>query len=349
MTDVINQSMYPMEVVERLFWHARRYHCISIKASFGFAPDGRLLPLRTPSAIEHDEVWSGQPMRSSLVHPGDLIPFKPRTDILVVGTAVPPKGRPQPHWDARLAFPGGEKRLRLFGPRAWRHSLLSGWSLSAPEPTQAVSLQYENAYGGVVDAAKQQFEEGEFYPENPFGCGYLGRARPRTEQDYRAPQIEAWNGAISRLGKDVPVGGFGPVPGFVPSRAKYMGTWERDGQPTVSAGVPSDMDMRYWNTAPEDQQIEGELEPGAVIRLDGMTERGQLALTLPHIKALSIAQMRTGRRLPEDLSLDTVLIDLDRKQLQLRYHGIREADAEIESIRVVCAPTKPIGEVHTHG
>lgn len=209
MTVIVNQSLYPLEVVQRAFWHGRLYHCMSIKACFSFSECGQLGALRKAPEVEQNEVWRGRPMRSSLLHPGDLIPFKPNTDVLVVGAAVAPNERPTRRWEAALRFPGGEKRLRLCGPRAWRHSLLSGWTLSEPEPAARVQLIHENAYGGVVDDTLEHFDEGAYFPSNPFGCGFIGNTRPDTQQEHRAAQIEAWDGAIVRFGTHVAVGGLG--------------------------------------------------------------------------------------------------------------------------------------------
>jgi hypothetical protein len=342
MTVIVSQSLYPVQAVERAFWHGNRYHCISAKVTLGFDEHGRLSELLRQPAFDLDEVWRDRPMRSSLLRPGDLIPFKPRTDVLVVGTARPPGGKATAQWDASLNFKGREKRLRLFGPRVWRHSLLSGWILSAPAPTEGVALLYENAYGGVIGPAREQFEEGEFYPDNPFGCGFVGRSRPDTQVEHRAAQIEAWNGAITRFAKDVCVGGFGPIPGFFPTRAKRMGTydaaWEKEHKPNI----PLDMDMRFWNCAPDDQQADGYLRERDEVVLEGLTGGASLRLAMPPFTAMTVAHYQDKHNEAGQLRLDTVQIDLDRKQLSLRYHRIIAMDERMDRISVHCAPHKPL-------
>jgi hypothetical protein len=349
MTVIVSQSLYPVQAVQRAFWHGNRYHCISAKVTLSFDEHGRLGELQRQPEFDLDEVWRGRPMRSSLLRPGDLIPFKPHTDVLVVGTARPPGGRPTAQWDASLKFQGREKRLRLLGPRVWRHGLMSGWTLSAPEPTTGVELLHENAYGGVTDPAKEQFEEGEFYPDNPFGCGFVGRSRPDTHIEHRAAQIEAWNGAITSFGKDVPVGGLGPIPGFFPERTQHMGTWDEAWEKEHKPNIPLDMDMRYWNCAPADQQARGFLRERDVVVLEGLTGTSPLRLVMPPITAMTVAHHLDKRNEAEQLRLDTVLIDLDRRQLMLRYHRIVAVDPNIDRISVHCAPHRPVSAEVGHG
>ena len=349
MTVIVNQSLYPVQAVERAFWHGNRYHCISAKVTLGFDERGQLSEVLRQPRLELNEVWRDRPMRSSLLHPGDLIPFKPTTDVLVVGTARAPDGKPTRSWNASLRIPGREKRLRLFGPRVWRHSVMSGWTLSAAAPTTSVALLLENAYGGVIDPAKEHFEEGEFYPDNPFGCGFVGQTRPDTSREHRAAQVEAWDGALIHFGKDVSVGGLGPVPGFFPVRARHMGTrdaaWEKDHKPNI----PLDMDMHYWNCAPEDQQAERYLSEGDRIEVTGLTPRGHLSLAVPGFSAMTVAHFEDRHNEAKTMRLDTVIIDLDAGQMALRYHRIAAFDERIDRINVHCAAHRALNAEAPHG
>jgi len=346
MTAVISQSLYPVQAVERRFWHGNRYHCVSAKVTLAFDDQGRLSQTERQPPMALDEVWHGTPMRSSLRHPGDLIPYKPVTDLLVTGTARPPGGRAVAAWDASIGFQGRSKRLRLTGPRAWEHRLVSGWTLGDPSPTDGVALLYENAFGGVDDPARATFEDGEFHPANPFGTGFVGRRRPDTDRVIPAPQIEAFNGAVGALGKPVAVGGLGPIPGFFPDRARHMGTW--DGlQP--DQGMPLDMDMHYWNCAPADQQADGHLREGDEIELRGLAGVESLVIAMPGFTAMTVAHFTDGPDQATTMRLDTVEVDLDRRTLGLRYHRIVAVDERMERISVHCAPHRPLSGERLHG
>lgn len=344
MTTIKSQSLYPVQGVERRFYYGRRYHCISTKVTLQWDTRGRLRSVPLQPEIERDDVWYGREDRSSLRVANELLPFKPTTDVLVVGSVSPPDGRPASRWAGALLIGNREKRLRFCGPREWRHGLVSGWTLSEPEPCTQVALRYENAYGGVSDSTQEQFAEGEYYPPNPHGCGFVGKGRLDTSRTYRAPQIETWDGTVTHPGHDVAVGGFGPLPGYVPDRARYIGNW--DG---CSDGIPLDMDLRYWNVAPADQCSDEYLKPGETISLVGMRPGDPLTLAMPPIEPALLLERSDRSREAQRMNLDTVTVDLDNQYLVLRYHGIVEFSDELDRVLVFCAPNQPLSGEVRHG
>src|SRR5689334_358370 len=69
---------------------------VAVRVTFDLAPDGRLSlaeeqlpPLLAPE-------YFGEPGKSSLRYDSDLLAAKPETDLLVVGSAYAPRGRPTP-------------------------------------------------------------------------------------------------------------------------------------------------------------------------------------------------------------------------------------------------------------
>lgn len=344
MTVVVNQSLYPVQAIEHRFYHGNRYHCVSAKVTLRWDDDGRLHPVPRQPEIAREDVWLDQPERSSLVIASELIPYKPTTDILVTGSVRSPEGRPMRSWAGALIVNGREKRLRFHGPREWRHSLMSGWTLSEPEPCMQVALLYENAYGGVCDPARTEFDEGDYYPDNPHGCGFLGKHRANTARAYRAPQIEAWDGSVDGLGSDKPVGGFGPLPGFVPARAQYAGSWTPE-----TTSIPLDMDMRYWNVAPLDQRSDEFLKRGDTISLVNLRPGAPLTLEVPPFEPSLICAFADRRREASSMNLDTLTVDLDRQHLVLRFQRIVAFDDDLETIEVRCAPCKPLSGEVKHG
>lgn len=345
MTVIVSQSLYPVQGVERRFYHGRRYHCVSAKVTLQWDEQGRLRSLPLQPEIQRSDVWRGREDRSSLLCASEIIPFKPTTDVLVVGGVCPPDGRPATSWAGALLIGRREKRLRFYGPRHWRHSLVSGWTLSEPEPCTRVELSYENAYGGVAGPEREHYDDGEYYAPNPHGCGFVGTGSPDTAQHYRAPQIEAWDGAVGRLGRDVPVGGFGPLPGFVPDRARFIGSWDAGSR----EGIPLDMDLRYWNTAPPDQCSDDYLQPGDTVSLVGLRAGPPLTLAMPPIEPALLCERSDRSREAQRMNLDTVTVDLDNRYLVLRYHGIVPFAEDLERILVYCAPNQPLSGEVRHG
>lgn len=338
MTTIVSQSAFPVQGFEHRFYGGVPYHCVSAKLSLRWRSDGSLKPLLRQPGFVLNDVWRQQPYRSPLDYPSDLIPFKPTTDLLLFGTARPEHGRPATSWGGALVCPGVEKKLRFHGPRQWRHSLVHGWRLSEAEPTDGVRLCSDHAYGGTVGEPKDHYAEGEFYPPNPYGRGYIGRSRPGSDQVIPAPLVEAWDGAVGSLGVDVPVGQVGPMPGFVPERARFAGTYDAAWRRDVEPNIPHDFDLRYWNTAPMDQRPPTYLRSGDRIDLIGFTPEGHLSLALPDVNAFLVRDFADGSTASVAMALDTVAIDLDRARLTLRYHQIVRYENTIEQIRVYCTP-----------
>lgn len=348
MTIIVSQSSFPAQGFEHRFYHGNRYHCLSTKVTLTWDTDGRLEALeRQPPLCLHD-TWRDQPERSSLLYPSDLIPFKPSTDVLILGTVRPPEGRPLPMWYASLQIGELEKRLRFFGPRHWQYGALSGWTLSEPEPTDGVTLLYENAFGGCI-GDKPHYEEGEYFPDNPVGCGFIDVRQADRAQRYRAAQIEAWDAPLREFGQPVRPGGFGPLPAYVPERLQHAGTYDEQWQQEVAPNIPLDMDLRYWNTAPADQRPDGYLKAGDRIRLAGIRPGAPLELTIPPYDAAAVCSYEDGSRVSQAMALDTVLLDLDASRMTLRFHAIVAQDERIKRINLYCASTTLVDKEVRHG
>ncbi|HWU51938.1 MAG TPA: DUF2169 domain-containing protein [Tahibacter sp.] len=344
MTTVVSQSLYPTQGFEHRFYHGNRYHCVSAKVTLDWDEHGKLSAPRRQRDWVRNDAWYGEPDRSTLLVPSELNPYKPTTDVLVSGTVQPPEGRPAREWVGALCIAEQIKRLRFFGTRQWQHSALRGWHLSEAVPVAGVALLLENAYGGTIGAPREHYEEGDYFAPNPFGCGYVGRSRPDTSQPVRAAQIEAWDGPITQFGADVAVGALGPVPGFFPSRARYMGTLDAQWQAHVKPNIPLDMDMRYWNTALPDQQAKEYLRPGDAITLVGLLPGEPLRLKIPPIDPALLCEYGDDQRRALAMNLDTVAIDLDQRCMSLRYHQILPFDERIARINIHCAPYAALAE-----
>lgn len=338
MTTVLSHSPYPVQGFEHRFYYGNRYHCVSAKVTLEWDAEGKLTPLRRQPDMQVNDVWRAEQHRSSLLYASDLIPFKPTTDVVVTGTVRPPEGRPLPYWYTALRIGKMEKRLKIFGPRVWRNHVFGGWKLSEAEPTEGVSLLYENAYGGTVGPAdKDAYEEGAYYPPNPVGVGYIGKSRTDYRCEYPAAQIEAWDAPIREFGRDVAPGGYGPIPGHVPDRLQYAGTYDDYWKKTMAPHIPLDMDMRFWNAAPIDQQPAAYLQAGEIIELAGMQAGPPIRLVLPRIDASTLSEFADRPRHSEQMHLDTVALDLDQNRMTLRYHQILPFDDQLSRIFVTCA------------
>src|SRR5262249_14511661 len=92
-------------------------------------------------AHESEGYWNNNRARSIYV-PSDIVPFKPRADVLLVGKAFSPE--PASRVTARLVGAAIDKRIDVHRDRSWT---ADGKLVQAPE-FMSMPLLYERAAGG---------------------------------------------------------------------------------------------------------------------------------------------------------------------------------------------------------
>lgn len=309
---------------------------IVLKGSFELSSDGLLPCDKQTNLVWADEYWdAAQPELSSLKAAADIELGKDRSDVYLTGTARHYGGKPVKDWSGTLRVVSSkgkamlDKTLRFTGPRYWRHSLLSGWTLSPPEPTAAVALRYELAYGGwwTDPKAADPVAARQIYLPNPSGSGYFGKSHD-TRRDYPGPQIEAGFFGIGPADRHYAPVGFGPIARFWPDRARYAGTyddtWFRLFEDAASQDCipdyPQDFDYRHFQAAPPDQITPNLLSGDETIQLLGFSAVSRVqSITLPGLAIHADLFTESGEIREETLRLDTVHIDLDSGRVHLTW------------------------------
>ena len=336
-------AVFPFE-----FYNGVVYHCCVMRATFAFDEEGRLELLEDqPSLVFGDQYDLTIPITDEnevyqttrdLLYVSDLTPYKPATDVLVIGKAQAPGGKPVQEWLATVKLGGVYKTVRLTGPRYWERRAFGRWSLTAPEPTASVPLLYSHAYGGRLrpEVPYEELKPEELDMRNPLGRGF-DAAHGGKEDRYPAPQIEY----PQSLAQDDPahkieVAGLSPMPGHFWSRLQLSGTYDKEWEAKVAPRIPLDMDMRYWNAAPSDQQVEPFVEHGQVLALDGLLASGPVQLEIPNLIAWAQVDDVHGKQSAEQMSLDTITVDLDHRHLILRWNWVVQSTPDIRRISLHC-------------
>ena len=200
----------------------KRLDVLVVRATFDFAADGAAMTLaQEQHPVVFGDAFAGPvdsaPLRAVIAEDGDLLPYKPGTDILVTGHAYAPDGQARTDWVAGIRVGQTKKILRLYGPRQFRKGLF-GWRLGPAQPVGNVALDYRLAYGGCIDVPAALTADGEAdavtHPGNPAGCGWLPApgaykhlkraARKhiakwvKAQKTLAAPQIEAVMAPVKR-------------------------------------------------------------------------------------------------------------------------------------------------------
>ena len=336
----------PGVVFDFEFFNGVIYHCCALKASFAFDTEGELQILEEQPPLMYGDyfdpdtanaVFENLPATAELLYPSDTTPFKPATDVIVIGKACSPT--PRSEWICGLKIGSISKQLKLTGPRFWSRNYISGWKLSEPSPTIEVPLRYDRAFGGRLypDKAFESLKPDELSINNPLGLGFFASHSADFGKDYPAPQIEYLDSPIrSDPSKSARVAGFSSVPGSFWSRLQLSGTYDAAWEKSVAPHIPLDMDLRYWNTAPPDQQVSPYLEGSELLSLTGFLASGDVNIKLPNLVGWAQVDYEDGNQEANQMWLDTVIVDLDKRQLNIRWGWLIKENPDIRRIQLAC-------------
>lgn len=342
----------PGAVFEFRFFHGNPYHCCVLKATFAFDGEGRLELLDEQPPLVFGDQYSltcagadpADPVTTGdLVYQSDLTPYKAATDVFLTGTVRPPNGQPAPRWAGQLVCGNIDKTLMFTGPRSWRKGRAQGWRLSEPAPTDGVPLAYSLAYGGRqrFDLPYAQHKPEMLDMRNPIGRGVLAAHEAKAGIDYPAPQIERPN---ERLRNDprhaITPAGFGPLPGHFMERLEFSGTYDEAWRKNVAPNIPLDMNLRYWNGAPRDQQVDPYLMGNETLILTHLLPEPCVEIKLPRLATWAQVEFKDDSEKVAQMWLDTVCVDLDARHLILRWGWLTQFDDAIQRISLHCPRQK---------
>jgi uncharacterized protein YjbI with pentapeptide repeats len=158
---------------------------------------------------------------------------KPRGEWMLAGSAYA-EGGPQKSWVPEVRLGQASKQLRVHGPRQWNNG-----QLSEPQPVSSVEMRWQAAWGGAS------------VPENPLGCGVRHDSDTITVPSIELPD-HPWRNPDESSRPACTL----PLDVWHPSRRAHQGTYGSDYLERYFPGMPADFERRFFNRAPEDQQIE---------------------------------------------------------------------------------------------
>jgi hypothetical protein len=298
--------------------------------------------------------------------------------LVVNARAYSPGGQPKERWEAGFGFGDAIlKTFRVTGPRTRKRGLLGG-SPSAPEPATQVPILYELAYGGpnfiaiqsLLEELESTLEPGAdqekitralarlpaYDADNPIGCG---RDPARVleaialARGVRHPLLPAWDAVEAALHtapqietpdqafdgqNDYPALGLGPIGRWWRPRLPLAGTHDEAWKATQWPKSPLDHDYRYWNCAPQDQQIDYP-QGGETIALVNLTPNppaggGLFRFPLPKQDLQLLLRLNAGPLLFAPMHIDTLLIDPEAATLSVVRRATLSARTEVRALEL---------------
>lgn len=162
----------------------------------------------------------------------------------------------------------------------------------------------------------------------------LGIVWSRVESSFSdAPQIEvhgqAYTGQI-----DYPAVGYGAIGRAWSPRFERAGTHDEHWKATQWPKSPLDHDYRYWNCAPDDQQI-AYPEGGELIELIHLTPAaGPVRFRLPKQDLRLLTRLKAGPMLFVPMRIDTVILDFAAATLSIVRRATVSGLAEVRKLEL---------------
>ncbi len=279
---------------------------VVVKAGFVLNPDAPMKLAAEPPESSGDQNIESEDGRKELAYPSDFVPFKPRSDVLLLGTAYAPAEKPVSYLKVSMRVGQLRKEAHIFGDRYWKRRFPMWSEMTPPVPFRTMPIQFARAFGGAK------------FKMNPAGFGF---------QHERLPNIELPNQLISGPSSHPTPASFGPVAAdWEPRRSKvgsYKGNWQKERWPWF----PDNFDSSYFNAAPEDQQVEGYLRGDEELEFQNLHPKHSVYRSrLPGLRARAFVQVELVDAQTEfrevKLNLDTAWINLDKEQVVLVWRGL---------------------------
>ena len=275
--------------------------------------------------------YHGEPGKTSIKMPSDVSLTKRSTDVLLLGTAYAPRGRPTTQMDMSLTAGPLRKTVRVFGDRVWeRRGVVP--SMSSPAPFETMPLVWERAYGGMDQKGTELRAE----VRNPVGAGYHAKDGEKPVDGLRLPNLEDPADFVTSVKQHPAPACFAPICGHWEPRLSYAGTYDERWQQERAPFLPKDFDPRFLQLAPPGLVAPSYLQAGEWVQVQGATPSGILRFQLPPAR-IEVTFVLDGAPQPVPANLDTVLIEPDQNRLVLVWRAALRCDKKALRVNEVRA------------
>lgn len=305
--------------------------------TMGMEPSGRELlvvvvkgTFRLPKSGEdvqlHDEqlplvmadTFTGKPGFSAPVYEVDFAPRKHRCDVLLLGSAYAPGGRPTSYVPVGLRIGNWQKTFAVVGKRHWEGGL-AGARATAPEPFTVQPFSYDVAFGGL-DTHHEDASKHVAFMRNPIGCGFHKHLKREWVDGSPLPNTEELNQPVEKPDNDYAPMAFGPIGRGWEQRIRYAGTYDQDWIDNTFPFSPPDFNEAYYQAAPVDQQI-AYPNGGEEVVLVNLTPEGRISFKLPIIEVPVVFFRKKSERHETQAVLDTIVIEPDKGVFSLTWRA----------------------------
>ena len=283
------------------------------------------------------DTFTGEPGFSAPVLEVDFAPRKQACDVLLVGSARAPAGTQVTRMRVGVRVGPMEKSFDVIGDRVWQAGL-SGISASAPQHFTSMPVSYDLAFGGADRYSDDESEHDAYLP-NPAGRGWHKHLKNAWVDGTPLPNTEEIGKPLGSPVDKHRAMALGPLGRGWPQRARYAGTYDEQWLAEVFPFLPKDFDERYYQAAPEDQQMPVPNGPVEVV-LSGFTADGVRRFVLPHFEAPVHVFAKKGEREDLTATLDTIVFEPDHERFTMSWRVARPLKKSMHEIAQVLVGKK---------
>lgn len=304
---------------------------VVVKATLQIRPKLSLADEQAPVVLA--DTYHGDPAASSLKAPSELHIGKPGTDVLLVGSAWAPAGRPARQTHVSVAVAERQATLLVSGDRVWRDGRPSD-----PQPFESMPLVWERAFGGSHRRGETLLSE----ERNPVGCGFAGEPPAADQKDQPPPDLEGQplpniehpEAPLQQAGqKSAPVCLAPIAASWLPRRA-FAGTYDERWQRSRAPYLPDDFDPRFLQCAPPEFAFDRYLKGGEPVRVSGASPDGPIAFTIPDPR-LVVAVTIAGSTEEPPAHLETLWIEPDQNRVCFTWRAAVPCDRRVLKVEKI--------------
>lgn len=292
------------------------------KGTFNLPLDGseaRLAEQQRPLLMA--DTFFGEPGLSAPRQEMDFAPIKPFCDVLVLGKAFAPGGRPATRITAGIRVGRVSKAFAVVGPRQWQPGVL-GVAPGAPQPFLEQDITYAQAFGGSR-AIPERPEFTDAYPANPAGRGWYPRSASTADiVGMPMPSTEDLGHHIDSPHGDFAPMALGPVGRHWSQRIGFAGTYDDAWLADCFPFLPPDFDTRYYQAAPPDQQTDY-LKGGEDVLLLNLTRQERAGFKVPRVQVPVTFFLKKAEHETVNAVIDTLVIDTNANTVEITWRASR--------------------------
>lgn len=317
----------------------RDYAVVVVKGTFVVDDKGDVLLADEQEPFVYADAHHGDPGATSIKYECDFAPYKPRCDVLLRAYAVAPWDEPVAELTVSVEVGSLKKHLRIVGDRRWEAGV---FRTTATPPTKFAQMPivFERAFGGA-DYSHADQNRHAVEMRNLVGVGFRVNSDPKIIDGSPLPNVEYPDQRLERWNDTPTPAGFGILGRGWQPRIRHAGTYDQAWLDARFPFLPADFDERYFQAAPEDQQLP-ELTGGTVVRCTNLSPGGSLVFKIPRV-TIPIAFRFRDREHAAEPRLDTMLIEPHRRRFLLTWRTRVAVGRKFQALReiLVGTPSKP--------